>query len=109
VNDIIHSKHSIPSDLQASIVEPILRLCTDGITIFQFQLIRKLFPTTHHTIKEYLICLIDYGVVSYNAEKQMFTIEEGGYDILFMIKEEKELRKTRLSNIVVTFEEDIKD
>ena len=105
MNNIIHSKHSVSPELQASIVEPILKLCASGITVFQFELIKRLFPTTYHTLKEYIFSLIDYGVVSYNAEKQTFTIEDGGYDILFMIKEEKELGKTSLNNIVVTFED----
>ncbi|MGN6614982.1 MAG: hypothetical protein ACTHKC_08065 [Candidatus Nitrosocosmicus sp.] len=105
MNNIIHSKHPMPPELQASIVDPILKLCVGGITIFQFKLIKRLFPITYHTLREYIFCLIDYGVVSYNAEKQRFTIEDGGYDILFMIKEEKELWKTSLNNIVVTFED----
>ena len=82
-----------------------MKLCTGGITIFQFELIRKIFPITYNTLKEYLFYLIDYGVVSYNSEKQKFTIEDGGYDILFMLNEEKKIGKTKLNNIVVTFED----
>lgn len=63
-----------------------------------------MFPTTHNILKEYLFYLIDYGVISYDSGKHMFTIEDGGYDILFMIDEEKKTGKTNLNNIVVTFE-----
>ena len=92
-------------ELKASIVEPILKLTTRGITIFQFELIRRIFPITYDILKEYLFYLIDYGIISYDSEKQMFTIEDGGYDILFMLNEEKKIGKTNLNNITVTFED----
>lgn len=41
--------------------------------------------------KKYLFYLIDYGLVSYNGQKQIFVIEDGGNDLLCMIEEKKRL------------------
>jgi len=51
-----------------------------------------------------LFYLIDYGLVSYNGQKQIFVIEDGGNDLLCMIEEKKRQLTTNINNITITFE-----
>jgi hypothetical protein len=48
--------------------------------------------------------MIEYGVISYNGQKQEFKIERGGIDLLNIIKKEKTIEKSNINDITITFE-----
>ena len=103
--DISHNKDIKPPVLQAAVVEPILKLCAKGITICDLKLKNdSMLSVTYDIAKKYLFYLIDYGLVSYNGQKQIFVIEEVGYDLLCMIEEEKRRLTTNINDITITFE-----
>ena len=44
-------------------------------------------------IKNYLFYLIDFEAISYNAQKKIIKISDGGLDLLKMIDKEKKQKK----------------
>jgi len=48
-----------------------------------------------------LFCIIGYGVVSYNGQKQAYKIEKGGLDLLNILKKEKIQRKVSIKDIII--------
>ena len=54
-------------------------------------------------IKNYLFYLIDFEAISYNGQKNIFKISDGGLDLLEMIDKEKK-KKNRYKDIIITFE-----
>ena len=92
-------------ELQAAIVEPILKLCAKEVTMEEIQQKADCMFTLSHTIaKMYLFYLIDYGVISYNGQKQIFLLEDEGYDLLYKIEQEKRHLTTNINDIVIIFE-----
>ena len=91
--------------LQAAVVEPILKLCVNGITMYDLKLkTDNMWSLMYDIAKKYLFYLIDYGLVSYNGQKQIFVIEDGGNDLLCMIEEKKRYLTTNINSITITFE-----
>ena len=91
--------------LQAAVVEPILKLCVNGITMYDLKLkTDNMLSLMYDIAKKYLFYLIDYGLVSYNGQKQIFVIEDGGNDLLCMIEEKKRYLTTNINSITITFE-----
>ncbi len=79
-------------ELQAVIVEPILLSCIDGSTIDDliYAIQKILSPSlSYNILKEYLFHLVNYELISYNGQKQIFIIESGGLDLLDWINEQK--------------------
>jgi hypothetical protein len=102
---IIHKKDIKSPELRASIIEPILLSCIDGINNFELEsIIKIILPLYYTTIKEYLFYLIDYELVSYNGKRRKFSIEYGGFGLLDMIDEEKRREKIGIDEIMITFE-----
>ena len=54
-------------------------------------------------IKIYLFYLIDFEAISYNGQKKIFKISDGGLDLLEMIDKEKKQKKD-IKDIIITFE-----
>ena len=54
-------------------------------------------------IKNYLFYLIDFEAISYNGQKKIFKISDGGLDLLEMIDKEKKQKKD-IKDIIITFE-----
>ena len=59
---------------------------------------------TTNTVKRYLFYLVEYGLVLYNGQKRVFTIEDAGFDLLDMIDEEKRRERTDLEDTIITLE-----
>ncbi len=103
--NISHNKDIKSPALQAVVVEPILKLCVNGITMSDLKLkTDSMLSLMYDIAKKYLFYLIDYGLVSYNGQKQIFVIEDGGNDLLCMIEEKKRQLTTNINNITITFE-----
>ena len=92
-------------ELKASIIEPILLGCLNNSS-FNFLLltIQKIFRISCFELKNYLLYMIEYGVISYNGQRQEFKIERGGIDLLNIIKKEKTIEKSDINDIIITFE-----
>jgi predicted transcriptional regulator len=76
--------------LKASIIEPILLLCINGISIYELPTeIQKIMPLPCKTLKKYLFYLISYELLSYDGQRQRYMTEDGGLDLLYKIHQEK--------------------
>ena len=102
---IAHNKDIRSPELQADIIEPILLSCVNKISYYVLALaIQRIMPISFWELKRYLFYLIDYGLISYDGRKQIFTIEDGGFGLLDMIDKEKQQRKNNIKDIMITFE-----
>ncbi len=91
--------------LQAVIVEPILLSCINGVSICQLSFeIQSMLPLPYLVLKKYLFNLINYELVSYNGQKQVYKTEDGGFDLLYMINKEKKMTTVDGEDIVITIE-----
>ena len=80
---IINNKDIKSPELKASIVEPILLRCVNKVSFYILALaIQQNFQISFIELKIYLFYLIDYEVISYDGEEQMFTIEGGGMEFI---------------------------
>ncbi len=105
--NVSHNKDVKPPVLQAAIVEPILKLCINGITMDELKLkTDKMLPLMFMIAKKYLFYLINYDLVSYDGQKRIFTIKDDGYDLLSEIKNEKSMLTTNINNLIITFKYD---
>ena len=101
---IISNNDTKSPQLQASIIEPILLSCIDGISFNVLLLImQKILQIYSFKLKRYLFYLIDYGVISYDGLNQAYKIENGGLGLLNMIKQEKIQEKADINEITITF------
>lgn len=102
---IINDNFTKSPELKASIIEPVLLCCLNNSS-FNFLLItiQKIFRISCFELKNYLLYMIEYGVLSYNGQKQEFKIERGGIDLLDIIKKEKIIGKSNINDMTITFE-----
>jgi hypothetical protein len=69
------------------IVEGILLLCLKGST---FDDLMQLMPlSSPELLKKYLFYLIDYDLIFYNGQRQVYLIKDKGFEVLFRIMENK--------------------
>ena len=102
--NINHNKEIELPKLRADIIEFILTSCSKGESIECLLYNEKsLASFNKNIIKKYLFFLIEYEIVSYNGQKQIFIIEKKGYDLLNIIEEEKRNGNTDIHNILITF------
>jgi hypothetical protein len=102
----LYSNKNSPK-LKASIIEPILLLCINGISIYELPIeIQKIMPLPLpcKTIKKYLFYLISYGLVSYDGQRQIYMTEDGGLDLLYEIHQEKQNTFAISEDITITLE-----
>ena len=52
--------------------------------------LKKMSSCYYKIFKKYLVYLVDYELISYNRQRQVYHIEENGIDLLsYMIKKKK--------------------
>lgn len=102
---ITHNKDIEFPELQANIVEPILILCINKSSMFEISWkIQTMLSLPSYIIKNYLFYLIDYEVISYDGQKRIFTITDGGYELLYMIEKETRQENKDIKDISIVFE-----
>jgi hypothetical protein len=106
----INNKNNIKSikspKLQGVIVEPILVYCINGISICELSFeIQRVIPLPYKALKKYLFYLINYELLSYDGQSQVYLTEDGGFDMLNAINREKRISKVNSKDIVITMEE----
>ena len=69
------------------IVEYILLLCTVEATFDD--LMRLMVSSSHIILKKYLYYLIDYDLISYNGQRQTYSVKDKGLEVLSMMIENK--------------------
>jgi len=90
--------------LRADLIELILIYCIKGeLNLNLLYRNQKILPIKQNIIKRYLFFLIEFGLISYNGQKQIFTIKEKGLDLLNIIEDEKTNKKTDMQNTIITF------
>ena len=86
--------------LQAAIVEPILKLCIDGITMDELKIkTDKMLPLMYTIAKKYLFYLIEYEFILYDGQKRIFIIKDEGYNLLHLFENEKSQLTTNINNM----------
>ena len=89
--------------LRADLIELILIYCIKGeLNLNLLYRNQKILPIKQNIIKKYIF-LIEFGVISYNGQKQVFTMEESVWDLLNIIEDEKTNKKTDMQNTIITF------
>ena len=115
-----HYKKSLKSPkLQAIIVEPILLSCANGTSIYQLKLVLQRLlilnssslsslpssKQSYNTLKKYLFYLINYDLIKYNGQRQIYELRDEGFDFLDWIKrEKKDLGVEDNKDILITME-----
>lgn len=90
------------SAFEAAILQPILLNCMNGISIYNLAAsIQKTIPIPYCTVKKYLFDMIEYDLLFYNGQNQMFTTDKAGYDLLVMIERKKALEKLDMNDIII--------
>lgn len=98
------SKSKKSPELKAVTVEHILMSCIEGASIIELVYAKQKMLPLPHEMKKYLFHLIDYELISYDGQRQTYTIEEGGLDLLDWIKREKMSMAADVEDIVITIE-----
>ena len=69
------------------IVEYILLLCAGEVTFDD--LMQQMISSSPKILKKYLFYLIDYDLISYDGQKQVYCIKDKGLELLSKIMMEK--------------------
>jgi len=106
-----HNMYKSPK-LKAIIVESILFYCISRPSFYQLvSMMRRTLPfsssspPSYNFLKKYLFHLIDYDLIKYNGQKQIFILAFEGFNLLNWIKREKSNMDTDdINDIFVTIE-----
>ena len=92
-------------ELKATIVEQILVVCVNGTRFNElFDTLRRISSFSRYTLKKYLFLLIEYGIISYQGENQVYIITRTGLDLLSIINREKKTTQLDSKDIVICLE-----
>jgi hypothetical protein len=79
-------------------------LCIRGAT---FDDLMQLMPlSSSELLKKYLFFLIDYGLISYNGQKQVYMIKDRGLETLFRIRKKDFDSKLETSWYIAKYKDD---
>ena len=93
------------SELKAIIVEQILVVCVNRIRFNEFfDTLRKITSFSRYILKKYLFHLIEYGIISYKGETQVYVITRTGLVLLSIMKIEKRTTQLDFKDIVICLE-----
>ena len=98
--------HTIKSqELEAIIVEQILAICVNGARFNELKdAIQKVASFSHYILKKYLFYLIEYDIISYQGQNQMYVITWEGLNLMYIINIGKRMRWSDTEDIVVCLE-----
>lgn len=92
-------------ELKAIIVEQILIVCVNRTRFNElFDTILTIASFPRYILKKYLFHLIEYGIVSYQGENQVYVITRTGLDLLSIINREKRTTQLDFKDIVICLE-----
>ena len=97
--------------LKTAIVEDILELLylkdfTISELLIELQRRLNYLPSSSSCklLKKYLVCLVDYELILYDGQRQVYTIEYNGLDLLNWISKEKKRLLADTEDITITME-----
>ena len=95
--------------LKTVIVENILILLylkdfTISELLFEFQKRLPYLSVSYKSLKIYLVYLVDYDLILYDGQRQVYTIEYNGLDLLNWISKEKKRLSADTEDITITME-----
>ena len=95
--------------LKTVIVENILILLylkdfTISELLFEFQKRLPYLSVSYKSLKIYLVYLVDYDLILYDGQRQVYTIEYNGLDLLNWISKEKKRLLADTEDITITME-----
>ena len=98
--------------LKTVIVENILILLylkdfTISELLFEFQKRLPYLSVSYKSLKIYLVYLVDYDLILYDGQRQVYTIEYNGLDLLNWISKEKKRLLADSEDITITIERGI--
>ena len=98
--------HTIKSqELEAIIVERILAMCVKGASFNELKdAIQRIASFSRYILKKYLFYLIEYGIISYQGQNQVYVIMWEGLNLLSIINIEKRIRQSDIEDIVICLE-----
>ena len=98
--------HTIKSqELEAIIVERILAMCVKGASFNELKdAIQRIASFSRSILKKYLFHLIEYGIISYQGQNQVYVIMWEGLNLLSIINIEKRIRLSDIEDIVICLE-----
>ena len=98
--------HTIKSqELEAIIVEQILAICVNGVRSNELKdAIQRVASFSRYILKKYLFYLIEYGIISYQGQNQVYVIMWEGLNLLSIINIEKRIRQSDIGDIVICLE-----
>ena len=98
-----NNNHMKSLELEAAIAEPILMACLEGCSICELSCkAQAMLPLPYTVLKKYIFHLINYELLSYNGQRQVYVTEEGGLDLLYLINKEKKMAMVNSEDIVIT-------
>jgi hypothetical protein len=78
------------SELKAIIVEQILVVCVNRTRFYElFDTLRRITSFSRYTLKKYLFLLIEYGIISYQVENQVYVITRQDWNYCLLWTERK--------------------
>jgi predicted methyltransferase len=91
--------------LKASVIEPILLICINGVYIYKILFeIQRILPVPYKILKKYLFYLVRYELVSYNGQRQIYVTEVGGLDLLYKIHKKRQSTCASCEDFTITIE-----
>ena len=95
--------------LKSVIVENVLELLylkdfTISELLFEFQKRLPYLSVSYKSLKIYLVYLVDYDLILYDGQRQVYTIEYNGLDLLNWISKEKKRLSADTEDITITME-----
>jgi hypothetical protein len=92
-----------PPCLEAVLVEQILQTCASQASLNELgRIILPFWPyLTTNGLKKYLFYLIEYYLIRYHGQSQMFGLTNEALDLLRLIKLEKENSKKNIENFMI--------
>src|SRR3954453_19009486 len=93
--------------LKSVIVENVLELLyLKDFIIFELlsELQRRLPLFSYKSLRKYLVYLVDYDLILYDGQRQVYTIEYNGLDLLNWISKEKKRLLADTEDMTITME-----
>jgi predicted transcriptional regulator len=98
--------HIIKSqDLEAIIVEQILAICVNKARFNELNdATQRVASLSRYSLKKYLFYLIEYGIIYYQGQNQVYVITWEGLNLLSIINIEKRIRQSDIEDLVICLE-----
>jgi predicted transcriptional regulator len=92
-------------ELEAIIVEQILAICVNGARFNELKdAIQRVASFSQYILKKYIFYLVEYGIISYQGQNQVYVITWEGLNLLSIINIEKRIRQSDIEDLTICLE-----